>query len=542
MSQLLQILGRAITIDTADLIWHWLNAAQTLKDDSRSAHYLHLNKAVELMGNMKLDAAAEQLRMYLFENPSCTYGRLAVAAICMHNNRLDETVKELNSVYLRQPNNTMALYALGYCYERLGKESQAIEFYQDCLKFKNYLQLPAQRLAAIYFKNGQPEKTIEQYEILKNEYPDDISNLVTLGHLYIATNRFTQAIEIFNTAILIHPDNFHTQDNNVDQLFAEGQFQEALEHLEDLLQDQPNRADLLMKSADVLRMLGYTNEAVSQYEQALRICPDFLEATIKLGTQYLQLQQDRLAAQQFNKAVEINDKIVDAYIGLAISQKLAGSVSDALGTLSLAAAIQPNSSLLFAETAALRFQDGLRENLPFDNQYDNVQDDPTNLTRAVIAAHNQQIASRPQNPDLHYRLGVLMMSVGSMSEAIESFKVALEINPDYTRAGSKLALCLFEVGRQSEALEYLTCPECLGRDTLELHYKTALLYCDKVKFASSLINLERHMEKNFAHPDAAVNISIVLQNLGLLDRVTAMWDNLSDTADQAFNTDYPFTL
>ena len=542
MSQLLQILGRAITIDTADLIWHWLNAAQTLKDDSRSAHYLHLNKAVELMGSMKLDAAAEQLRMYLFENPSCTYGRLAVAAICMHNNRLDETVKELNSVYLRQPNNTMALYALGYCYERLGKESQAIEFYQDCLKFKNYLQLPAQRLAAIYFKNGQPEKTIEQYEILKNEYPDDISNLVTLGHLYIATNRFTQAIEIFNTAILIHPDNFHTQDNNVDQLFAEGQFQEALEHLEDLLQDQPNRADLLMKSADVLRMLGYTNEAVSQYEQALRICPDFLEATIKLGTQYLQLQQDRLAAQQFNKAVEINDKIVDAYIGLAISQKLAGSVSDALGTLSLAAAIQPNSSLLFAETAALRFQDGLRENLPFDNQYDNVQDDPTNLTRAVIAAHNQQIASRPQNPDLHYRLGVLMMSVGSMSEAIESFKVALEINPDYTRAGSKLALCLFEVGRQSEALEYLTCPECLGRDTLELHYKTALLYCDKVKFASSLINLERHMEKNFAHPDAAVNISIVLQNLGLLDRVTAMWDNLSDTADQAFNTDYPFTL
>jgi len=542
MSQLLQILGRAITIDTADLIWHWLNAAQTLKDDSRSAHYLHLNKAVELMGSMKLDAAAEQLRMYLFENPSCTYGRLAVAAICMHNNRLDETVKELNSVYLRQPNNTMALYALGYCYERLGKESQAIEFYQDCLKFKNYLQLPAQRLAAIYFKNGQPEKTIEQYEILKNEYPDDISNLVTLGHLYIATNRFTQAIEIFNTAILIHPDNFHTQDNNVDQLFAEGQFQEALEHLEDLLQDQPNRADLLMKSADVLRMLGYTNEAVSQYEQALRICPDFLEATIKLGTQYLQLQQDRLAAQQFNKAVEINDKIVDAYIGLAISQKLAGTVSDALGTLSLAAAIQPNSSLLFAETAALRFQDGLRENLPFDNQYDNVQDDPTNLTRAVIAAHNQQIASRPQNPDLHYRLGVLMMSVGSMSEAIESFKVALEINPDYTRAGSKLALCLFEVGRQSEALEYLTCPECLGRDTLELHYKTALLYCDKVKFASSLINLERHMEKNFAHPDAAVNISIVLQNLGLLDRVTAMWDNLSDTADQAFNTDYPFTL
>jgi len=534
-----EILGRAITIDIADLIWHWLNAAKLPKDDSQSARYSQLNKAIELIGVRKLDAAAEQMRLYLFENPSCTYGRLTAAAICLYNNHLQEAIKELNSVYLREPNNTMALYALGYCYERLGKESQAIEFYQDCLKFKSYLQLPAQRLAAIYFKNGQLEKTIEQYEILKNEYPDDISTLVTLGHLYIATTRYMQAIETFNIAILIHPDNFHNQDD-IDQLIVEGQFQEALERLEDLLQGQPNRADLLMKYADVLRVLGACDDAVSQYEEALRICPDFLEATIKLGTQYLQLHQERLAAQQFNKAVEINDKIVDAYIGLATSQKLAGNLSDAVGTLSLAAAIQPNSSLLFAETAALRFQDGLRENLPFDNQYDNVQDDPINLTRAVIDAHRQQITHRPQNPDLHYRLGVLMMSIGRLSESIQSFQTVLEINPDYNRARSKLAICLFEIDQKAEALEHLPGPDRLDKDTLELHYKTALLYCDKVKFASSLMNLERHLEKNFARPDAAVNISIVLQNLGLLDRVTTMWDNLSDTADQALNADYPF--
>ena len=539
MSQLLEILGRAITIDIADLIWHWLNAAKVPKDDSQSARYSQLNKAIELIGVRKLDAAAEQMRLYLFENPSCTYGRLAAAAICLYNNHQQEAIKELNSVYLREPNNTMALYALGYCYERLGKESQAIEFYQDCLKFKSYLQLPAQRLAAIYFKNGQLEKTIEQYEILKNEYPDDISTLVTLGHLYIATTRYMQAIETFNTAILIHPDNFHNQDE-IDQLIVEGQFQEALERLEDLLQGQPNRADLLMKHADVLRVLGACDDAVSQYEEALRICPDFLEATIKLGTQYLQLHQERLAAQQFNKAVEINDKIVDAYIGLATSQKLAGNLSDAVGTLSLAAAIQPNSTLLFAETAALRFQDGLRENLPFDNEYNNVLEDPTNLTRAVIDAHRQQITHRPQNPDLYYRLGVLMMSIGRLAESIQSFQTVLEINPDYNRARSKLAICLFEINQKAEALEHLPGPDRLDKDTLELHYKTALLYCDKVKFASSLMNLERYLEKNFARPDAAVNISIVLQNLGLLDRVTTMWDNLSDTADQAINADYPF--
>jgi tetratricopeptide (TPR) repeat protein len=527
---LLEILGRAITVDTADLIWHWFGVVQVLKDDGESVQYQRLDKIIGLMGDKKMEAAEEQLRLYLFENPSCTRGRLAAAAICIEKNRLQSAIEELNSVYLREPNNTMALYALGHCYERLGKESEAVEFYQDCLKFKNHLQLPRQRLAAIYFKNGQLEKTVEEYELLKSEYPDDISTLVTLGHLYIATGRYTKAIETFNTAILIHPDNFHTEADDINQLIRDGQLDEAMEQLEDLLEEQPERADLIMKRADVLSMLGATTESVCQYEEAIRICPDFLEATIKLGTQYLQMRADHLAAQQFNRAVEINDQIVDAYIGLTIAQKLAGNVSDALGTLSLAAAIQPNSSLLLAETAALQFKEGFSGNPSSHNG-----DSATKLIEAVIGVHRRQISHRSQNPELHYRLGVLMMSIGKMNDALKAFQTALEINPTYTRARSKLAVCLFETGQKQAAMEQLIGPECLDKDTLELHYKVALLYWDRIKFASSLINLERLLENNFACVDATVNISVVLQNLGLLDRAAAMWDNLSDTANRTMD-------
>jgi tetratricopeptide (TPR) repeat protein len=543
MSRLLEIFGRAITLDTADLIWHWLEICrQRAKADRGFPQYQQLNKVIELARDMKLDAAQQQLRLYLFENPSCTHGRLAAAALCLHNNRLQEAIEELNSVYLRQPTNTMALYALGHCYERLGRESEAVEFYQDCLKFKNYLQLPAQRLAAVYFKNRQLEKTIQQYELLKNEYPDDISTLVTLGHLYIAAVRYNEAIETFNTAILIHPDNFLTQDDDIDQLIRDGEFHEALERLEDLSDQQPDRADLFMKRADVFGMLGVADQAVAQYQQAISICPDFLEATIKLGTQYLQLNEHHLAAQQFNKAIEINDRIVDAYIGLAIAQKSAVNVLDALGTLSLAAAIQPNSSLLFAETAALQFQLGLSEDLSAIREADLSADvlEPADLTEAVIAAHKHQIAKQPQNPDLHYRLGILFLSVGRITDAITAFQNALQINPAYHRARSKLAICLFETDQKLESLRQMVGPDCLDKDTLELHYKTALLYCDKLKFASSLMNLERYMHNNFTSADPTVNISIVLQNLGLLDRVTFMWDNLAETAKDAIETEHPF--
>jgi tetratricopeptide (TPR) repeat protein len=538
MSRLLEILGRGMTVDTADLIWHWLKVTEPPKDSCVATQLQQLNKVIELMGSKKVDTAREQLRLYLFEYPDCTRGRLASAAMCMNENRLDNAIEQLNSVYLRQPNNTIALYALGHCYERLGKEAEAIEFFQDCLKFKNYLQLPRQRLAAIYFKNGQMEKTIAEYELLRGEYPDDLSTLLALGHLYIAGSKYAKAIETFNTAILIHPDNFHTEDDYLDQLIADGQLHKVAEQLEDLLETHSDRPDLLVKYADVLSMLGATTEAVSHYEDAIRICPGFLEATIKLGTHYLQMHAERLAAQQFNRAIEINDQIVDAYLGLAIAQKLAGNVSGALVTLSLAAAIDGNSSLLLAETATLQFKtDFIADSASYNDEctIGLIENDSINLIKDVIAAHQQQIANRPQNPDLNYRLGVLMMSIGKMDEAVKLLQTAVELNPTYARARSKLAACLFETGRRQDALEQIIAPDCLDKDTLELHYKVALLYCDSVKFASSLINLNRLLENNFTFADATVNISVVLQNLGLLDRAAAMWDNLSDTAAQALN-------
>jgi tetratricopeptide (TPR) repeat protein len=534
MSQLLEILGRGMTVDAADLIWHWFNSVQLFETESEAVQYQQLSKIIASMADMQIDAAEEQLQLYLFENPSCTRGRLAAAAICLQKNQLQSAVEHLTSVYMRQPSNTMALYGLGHCYERLGKEAEAAEFYQDCLKFKNHLQLPRQRLAAIYFKNGQLEKTIREYELLKNEYPDDILTLVILGYLYIAVADYARAVETFNIAILIHPDNFHS-DDDIDQLIRDEQLQEALEKIESWREKQPERLDLIIKHGDVLSMLGDNAEAASQYEEALRICPDFLETTIKLGTQYLQMQQEQLAARQFNRAVEINDRIVDAYIGLATAYKLSGNSSESLSILSLASAIQPNTSVLFAETAALQFKTQIDEK----NWTSHNVDELPNPMEAIIAAHRQQIDLRPQNPDLYYRLGILMMSVGRLSEAVKSFQKVLEINSTHTRAKNKLVVCLFETDQQKAAIEQLSGPKCIETNTLELHYKTALLYYDKIKFASSLINLEQQMANNFAYADTAVNVSIVLQNLGLLDRASIMWENLSDTAYQAISTDYP---
>jgi tetratricopeptide (TPR) repeat protein len=245
------------------------------------------------------------------------------------------------------------------------------------------------------------------------------------------------------------------------------------------------------------------------------------------------MQKPKLAAKQFNRAVDINDRIVEAYIGLALAQKFAANTNEALTTLSLAAAIQPNSSLLFAETATLQFRAGFQGPLPLQTVTESTQ-----LMQAVIDAHRRQITERPHNADLHYRLGLLLTSICRPDAAINAFRTALTINPAYSRARSKLGLSIFEVGRHEQALNELANVPAVTTETLALHYKTALLYADKIRFASSLLNLERKLAENFTTSDASVNISIVLQNLGLLDRATATWDSLAATTNEALQSFY----
>ena len=168
-----------------------------------------------------------------------------------------------------------------------------------------------------------------------------------------------------------------------------------------------------------------------------------------------------------------------------------------------------------------------------------LEQEESNSLAPVIEAHRYQLSTEPDNPDLHYRLGMLSMSLGELHQGEKAFRQALAINPTFDHALTKMIICLYETNRAAEGLKLLKPPCEIDTNMLDLHYKTAVLYCDRPKFASSLMNLEHFMEQSLTMSQATHNISIVLQNLGLLDRVTATWENLGDTADRAAYTD-PF--
>ena len=263
----------------------------------------------------------------------------------------------------------------------------------------------------------------------------------------------------------------------------------------------------------------------------MNLCPGFLEVAVTLGTLHMKNENFLPAASLFVQAMEINDQITDAYLGLALAHRRSQDTNGALAAMYSASMILPNSILLFCETAKLLVttlygrssgsaaHGGLME-----------EELPDSVGQATaIDAHKAQIAMQPSNPAPYYRLGMMQLKTEGPHVAKEAFRHAVTICPTYCRANAKLSLCLLGEGDNEGALQRLEHNDTVTAESFELHYQTALLYSDRLKFASSLLNLSRNLTRNLTDIDFASQIAVVLEGMGAIDKAEALWDGLHET-------------
>jgi hypothetical protein len=83
------------------------------------------------------------------------------------------------------------------------------------------------------------------------------------------------------------------------------------------------------------------------------------------------------------------------------------------------------------------------------------------------------------------------------------------------------------MGKAERAFKILNENDGLDSEIINLHYKTAVLYCDQYKFDGAMDRLNENMKQCFAHTDPINNIAVVLANIGVIDRASANLAKLS---------------
>ena len=471
---------------------------------------------------------------------------LAWAGLYAGGGCLAEAVNKLNEAHKIQEQDPRILYGLGYCCERAGKIGPAREYYTLGTKCPSYLRQNWQRLAALALVAGDYNLAIEFCRRLQQEHPEEVWYYQILGQLYLQTSAFEKAAEMFERALTIEPDNFELRDDEIEELAQAGRIREAIERMQQLISTQGEFADSYVRLGDLFSQLGEDESARESYHYALRLHQGYLEAAVKLGTQHLRMARFFEAAGSFNRAVEINDQIIAAYVGLGISEILAGKPEQGNDTLSLAMALQPNTNLLFAETARLQLKVAQKVQAGPDStpgldieELGNKflpgkfpPDEMDKLLKKQIERHQRSLERQPNDAGLNYRAAILLWGKGRGEEAAQRLRQAVTIHPGFARARVKLGLALRELGRQDEAREQLQQSLFFAPGMIELHYKLAVLFCDPIQFALAMENCSLEPALG-ADANVESNLRLALENMGLIDPAQATWQALCELEPQS---------
>ena len=180
------------------------------------------------------------------------------------------------------------------------------------------------------------------------------------------------------------------------------------------------------------RALHQLPGAIAALEKARELDPDMQEAQNNLGI-ILYMQGDRSQAERaFREAIRIQPDYADAHGNLGNLLSEMGDFNEARPHFEIALRLRPGDAGTRYNYAMLlgrmrRFEEAQHE-----------------LEASLLAD--------PRLPDAHELLADLLMAKGQAQLAIEHYRQALQIRPDFNRARLGLGLALAAVGDKTNAI------------------------------------------------------------------------------------------
>ena len=210
-----------------------------------------------------------------------------------------------------------------------------------------------------------------------------------------------------------------------------GRLDAAEKSLGELLVHAPGDADILNLLAATAARQGRPETTISLLEQAIVSNPGNIDSRYNLGTHYLSLFRYEEAVAVLNEVLAIDARHATAAFNLGKSLKALGRQEEAARAFLQAMQNQPGYTKAMSERA-----DSLIETGDFVSAGD--------LLQKSVAAH-------PDDVDLQFTRGRLMLWQRDWKAAIEAFDAALSISPWHALSAAFKGIALREADQDIDA-------------------------------------------------------------------------------------------
>lgn len=248
--------------------------------------------------------------------------------------------------------------------------------------------------------------------------PSNARAMNNYGVALLAAGRRDEAIGYFSSALEISP-NESTYTNLGIALAERGQAKLAVEQYEQALALDPDNVKTLVNLGNALLQLGRVDEAVERFRAAIEHAPERAEAYNGMAVARWHLGEREAALADFQRAIELAPDYRDAHFNLGMAHFESESLGEAEKWLKAAARLD-------SEHALAQFQLGLV------------------LARQGRAAEavpifRQVVRLRPEDPEAELNLAKALASSDRLAEALGHYERAVELAPRSAVLASSLA-------------------------------------------------------------------------------------------------------
>ena len=130
----------------------------------------------------------------------------------------------------------------------------------------------------------------------------------------------------------------------------------------------------------------------------------------------------------------------------------------------------------------------------------------------AIEAYKQALAIKPDYAEAHYNMGIALEEHGKLEEAIQAYNKALSIKPDYAEAYNNMGITLKEQGKLDEAIQAYNKALSIKPDYARVHRNLSSIK----KYTSNdthFLQLQKYYNKEGLSEDAKCDLSFALAKM-----------------------------
>ncbi|MBN1498904.1 MAG: tetratricopeptide repeat protein [Spirochaetes bacterium] len=399
---------------------YYLRAA-TADNDGRISSLSYSNLGGLYLKNNDYPQAAKYLEraIKLAPNDSSNYYNLGIAYLKM--GKKDDAIAQFQIAETKGNDDAVLLENLGDAYSSLKEYEKSIDVYNRLLSINERNVTILLKLGELYYSSGYINESLQYFQKITVLQPlSEYSRIafINIGNIYDDMERYEEAVEAYQSAVAIKPDD-PTALYNLGIVYKHmGQNEKAINTWKESLKSNSENPKPQIAMADLLYDEGYLDEALNEYSKISEKWSNISEPHFAIATIYNRRGETDFAEKRYKKVLELNNNdelIMKSYINLAaisLSRKNEEADKNAFNYIQKALVKEPGNPEALLTLGNIYYERGSFNNA-IETYYQVIKS--TNSNSITATAYNN--------------MGKAYYKMKQYKKAVQTFNLGIEQDP-----------------------------------------------------------------------------------------------------------------